>query len=336
MLNRIVTIILSLLMICGLAYAANLLSGWNKVVEYPIWAAGLGIIAGNIPYLSRVIRRAANPELFIKFGLVLLGASVSFSVITAVGWRGLIQVLIGMPLVFFFTWYIARLFKIDDKLRALLSTAVSICGVSAAVAAAGSITAKKEQLTYVITLVILFALPLMVLTPYFSELLHLSPAVAGAWMGNNIDTTAAVTGAAQIYGDEALKIASIVKMGQNVFIGVVAFFLALYFALRVEKKQDSKPRVREIWDKFPKFVIGFVIMSILATLGVFSGGDVKIIKKIQTAFFTVAFVCIGLSFNFKEMRTLGGKPLAVFALATVFNSLTALGLAWVLFSGYED
>ncbi len=147
MLNRVVTIILSLLMICGLAYAANLLSVWNKVVEYPIWAAGLGIIAGNIPYLSRVIRRAANPELFIKFGLVLLGASVSFSVITAVGWRGLIQVLIGMPLVFFFTWYIARLFKIDDKLRALLSTAVSICGVSAAVAAAGSITAKKEQLT---------------------------------------------------------------------------------------------------------------------------------------------------------------------------------------------
>lgn len=174
---RVSHFILRFLFIVAVAYLTTMLAKWNSVIEYPIWAVGLGIIIGNLPYIGNYIRKSANPELFIKFGLVLLGASVSFSVIASVGWRGLIQVLIGMPLVFFFTWYLARLFGIEDKLRALLATAVSICGVSAAVAAAGAITAKKEQLTYVVTLVILFALPLMLLMPYLATLFNSSTAL---------------------------------------------------------------------------------------------------------------------------------------------------------------
>lgn len=328
--RRSLWVLPSLVVIVAIAYVANILSKWNPVIEFPIWAAGLGIVAGNVPYLSVLVRKAANTELIIKVGLVLLGASVSFSVIASVGWRGLVQVLVGMPLVFFFTWFTAHLFGMDNKLKALLATAVSICGVSAAVASAGAVAAKKEQLTYVIALVILFALPLMVIMPVVARAMHLSPEVAGAWIGNNIDTTAAVTGAAQIYGDTAVKVASIVKMGQNVFIGVVAFLLALYFTLKVERKGEGntpKPSAMEIWRRFPKFVIGFVVLSALATMGVISGADAKAIKSFQKLFFTVAFVCIGIGFSFREIRQLGGKPVAVFALATVFNTVTALGLA---------
>ncbi len=331
---KISNIVFRVAIISGIAYLTTILGKLYPVIEYPIWAVGFGIIIGNIPYVGNYIRKSANPELFIKFGLVLLGASVSFSVIASVGWRGLIQVLIGIPLVFFFTWYIAKLFKVDDKLRALLSTAVSICGVSAAVATASAVSAKKEQLTYVVTLVILFALPLMLLMPYVASLLNLSPVVAGAWIGNNIDTTAAVTGSAQIYGDESVKVASIIKMGQNVFIGVVTFLLALYYSLKVERNATSKTKMQEIWQRFPKFVLGFILFSVLATVGVFSGDSVKIIKVIQTIFFAVAFVSIGISFNFKDIVKLGGKPTLVFGLATLFNSGTALGLSLLLFSGY--
>ncbi len=253
--------IISLVVIGGLAYLSQVLTKINPAIEFPIYAVILGLVIGNIPFL-KVLGIGAKPELYIKIGLVLLGASVNFAVIMSVGARGLLQAIIGMPLVFFFTWYICKWFKIDDKVKALLSTAVSICGVSAAVAAAGSVVAKKEQLTYVIALVILFALPLMILMPVMAHWMNLSPAVAGAWMGNNIDTTAAVTGAAQIYGEQALKVASIVKMSQNLFIGLAAFLLALWFATKF--RRTTKPKAIDIWQKFPKFVIGFIFFSVIA------------------------------------------------------------------------
>ena len=327
-------VILSLLVIAGLAYCANYLAHINPVIEFPIWAAVLGIIVGNLPRISNKLKLGANPEFFIKIGLILLGSSINFAVIMSVGARGIIQVLIGMPLVFFFTWYCAKWFGLEDKLRAVMATALSICGVSAAIAATGAVLAKKEQLTYIIALVILFALPLMVIMPYTAQAIGLSPAVAGAWIGNNIDTTAAVIGAGAIHGEEALKVASVVKMTQNVFIGIVAFLLALYFCFKVERGRE-KPKVIELWYRFPKFVFGFLAISLMVTFGVFSSAEVKVLSNMRKWFFCLAFVCIGMSFNFKEMRKIGGKPLLVFAICTAFNTATALGLGWLLFNDYE-
>lgn len=323
--------VISFLVIIGLAIAANRLSKINVNLEYPIWAAVLGIIAGNIPWVSSKIKGAARTEFFIKVGLVLLGASINFSVVMSAGWRGIVQALIGVPLVFFATWYIAKLFGLDEKLRAVMASALSICGVSAAIASAGSVGAKREHLTYVITLVCLFALPMMVLIPMAANALNLPHTVAGAWAGNNIDTTAAVTGAGQLIGKDALSIASIVKMAQNTLIGVAAFLLALYFAF----KGQAKPKPVELWNKFPKFVIGFVIVSVIATLGYMTKAEISNISAITKWCLCLAFVSIGMGFSFKEMRTVGGKPLAVFAIVTLINTMTALGLAWLLFGGYK-
>ena len=142
--------------------------------------------------------------------------------------------------MFGFTWWLGGRLGLEDKLRALLASAVSICGVSAAIAAAGAVQAKREQLAYAASLVITFALPSIFLLPWLSDVFNLSDAVAGAWIGGNIDTTAAVAASGAIAGENALQIATIVKTTQNALIGVVAIALTAYFALKIERKSADR------------------------------------------------------------------------------------------------
>ncbi|MGO1634140.1 putative sulfate exporter family transporter [Corynebacterium variabile] len=230
---------------------------------------------------------------------------------------------------------------IDDHLRALLSSAVSICGVSAAIAAAGAVKAKKEHLAYTATLVIAFELPSISILPWLADLLGLSPAVAGAWIGGNIDTTAAVSAAGAPAGEDSLQIASIVIVTQNALIGVVAVALTAWFALRVER-DESAPRIRAIdfWHRFPKFVLGFIAASVAVTVAAeflsepdLDGVD-SAVKGFRDYFLTLAFVSVGLEFEAKALREAGMKPVAVFAAATLFNIVLGLALATLLFSNF--
>ncbi|HTX90209.1 MAG TPA: putative sulfate exporter family transporter [Anaerolineales bacterium] len=340
----LLTVLLSLLAwwITRKVYALTLPLGIpGKVLEYPIWAALLGIL-GNLllrPFKGHeFIRPGIRMEFFLKTGLVLLGTSINLKLLATAAGGAVLQAPIMIASVFFFTYWLAGVFGIDDKLRAVMSTALSVCGVSAAIAAAGSVKAKKEQVTYVVTLVILVALPLMVLAPLAARAMHLTDAVAGAWFGGNIDTTAAVVGAGTIFSDAAQKMASIVKNTQNALIGVVAFLLALYFA--VKKEGSERPSARMIWDRFPKFVLGFIVASILYTLGqvyggplaLIDGGKGTVLEALKNWAFTLAFVSMGLEFAFAELKSMGWKPVAVFLIATLFNTLLALGVSWVIFT----
>lgn len=316
-------------------YAAKLPLGIpGKVLEYPLWAVLLGLLGNGILRLVRgreFIQPGVRTELFLKTGLVLLGAGLNLSLMVRVGGGAVLQALILIASVFLFCWWLSGKFGLDDKLRAVMSTAISVCGVSAAIAAAGAVMAKKEQVTYVTTLVILIALPMMVLAPLMADALGLSQAVAGAWFGGNIDTTAAVVGAGTIYGKEAQDVATIVKNTQNLMIGVVAFVLALYFATR-QVGEAKRPSPRIIWDRFPKFVLGFILASVLYTLAVIDGGKGTTIDAIKNWMFTLAFVAMGLDFSLAELRRIGWRPVVVFLIVTVFNTLLALGLAWVIFT----
>jgi uncharacterized membrane protein YadS len=234
--------------------------------------------------------------------------------------------------VFFFTWWLGGRLKLSPTLRAVMSSAVSICGVAAAIAAAGSVQARKSEVTYIATLVILTALPLMVLMPVLASAFGLSGAVAGAWFGGNIDTTAAVVGAGTIHSPQAQEVAAVVKLSQNVLIGVVAFGLALYFVTVVRRgENEPRPGPRVIWERFPKFVIGFVIVSILASTSIFSRELAREIDTVSKWLFTLAFVAIGIDFSFSELRQAGWRPVAVYMAATVFNTILALGVAYVIF-----
>ncbi len=320
------------------------LAGVAKAIEFPVYAIALGLL-GNLILTKLAAREAISggfrTEFFIKTGLVLLGASINLKLLVTAAGPAVLQALLLISIVFGFSWWLGGRLGLDDKLRALLASAVAICGVSAAIAAAGAVQAKREQLAYAASLVIAFALPSIFLLPWLAKLFGLPDAVAGAWIGGNIDTTAAVAAAGAIAGEDALQIATIVKTTQNALIGIVAIALTAYFALKVERRTDAaaRPTIGEFWRRFPKFVLGFIAASIIGTLYLqYAGSDGKatigVVNDLRTWFLIFAFVAIGLEFSLKGIREAGWRPIGVFASATVVNIIVALGLALVLFGNF--
>lgn len=320
------------------------LESLGGAIEYPVCAIAIGLIL-NFVLSAAGVRQAWSSgfrtEFFIKTGLVLLGATVVLSAVIRAAGPAILQALLLITGVFFFTWWLGGKFGLDDRLRALLSSAVSICGVSAAIAAAGAVKAKKEDLAYTASLVIIFALPSIFLLPWLAALIGLTPEVTGAWIGGNIDTTAAVSAAGAVAGEEALQIASIVKMTQNALIGFVAVALTAWFAIKVEKTPgSSRLTAKQFWDRFPKFVLGFLAASIIATIAAEFISEARmdsfdsVVKGFRDYFLILAFVSIGLEFKVGSLKQAGAKPIAVFAAATVFNILLALGLASFLFRDF--
>lgn len=314
-----------------------------KSIEFPIYAILLGFGTNAILTLLGIRERmtaAFRTEFYIKTGLVLLGASINFGVIAAAFGPAILQAVLLIATVFMFTWWFAGLMGLDDQLRALLASALSICGVSAAVAAAGAVQAKKEQLAYTATLVIIFAVPMIFLLPWLAGILGLSAAETGAWIGGNIDTTAAVTAAGAVAGEQPLQIATIVKVTQNALLGVVAVLLSAWFAFKTQKATDgTRPSPSIIWKSFPKFVLGFMIASIVATIFVASVGDaskpaIDTANALRSWFLSAAFVSIGLEFSVSSLKEAGWKPIVVFAVATVANLVVGLGLAVLLWGGF--
>ncbi len=343
----VVNFLVGLAIVVALAFLAHWLKDWvykiedlgglgvpGKVLEYPIWAALVGLLAN---YGLKTVKFYDYPrpgfrtELFLKIGLVLLGATISFKVILSAAVGAIVQALILVSAVYFFSWWLGGKFGLSNTLRAVMSTAISICGVSAAIAAAGAVLAKKEEITYVTALVIVTALPLMVIAPLLAGIMNMPETVAGAWFGGNVDTTAAVVGAGTLYGETAQQIATIVKSTQNVLIGVVAFLLALYFTTVVEGKKE-KPSAAVIWQRFPKFVLGFLVASLIFTLG-WIDKDVagKAIGAMKDWGFCLAFVCMGLELEVAGIKKMGWSPVIVYLIVTVFNTLLALAVSWLIF-----
>ncbi|MFB6394629.1 YeiH family protein [Polymorphospora lycopeni] len=324
-------------------FAGTSVEDLAAAVEYPVYAILLGLLGNVVVTVTGIRDRIAvafRTEFFIKTGLVLLGASINLSVIVSAAGPAIAQAILLISAVFLFTWWLAGRFGLDDRLRALLASAVSICGVSAAIAAAGAVRARREQLAYTASLVILFALPSIFVLPWLAGVFGLSPAVAGAWIGGNIDTTAAVTAAGALAGEETLQIASIVKVTQNALMGVVAVALTAYFAYKVDRTAGSaRPGAGELWRRFPKFVLGFIAASVIATIYLRNAGSdgravIGVVNDLRTWFLILAFVSIGLEFRVSSLREAGWRPIAVFASATVFNLVVALALASLLFRDF--
>ncbi|MBW4721269.1 YeiH family protein [Saccharothrix obliqua] len=320
------------------ATGGTALAGIGASVEFPIYAIALGLLGNAVLTATGVRERLSGgfrTEFFIKTGLVLLGASINLGVIVSAAGPAVVQSVVLISLVFGFSWWLGGRLGLDDKLRALLSAAVAICGVSAAIAAAGAVQAKREQLAYSASLVIAFALPSIFVLPVAATALGLDARVTGAWLGGNIDTTAAVTAAGALAGEESLQIATIVKVTQNALLGVVAVALTAYFALKVERRPVGVSAGRQLWQRFPKFVLGFLVTSIAATAylaWVPSGkAAIGVVNDLRTWFLILAFVSIGLEFRVGALKQAGWRPVGVFAASTGVNVVAALGLAVLLF-----
>jgi uncharacterized integral membrane protein (TIGR00698 family) len=307
-------------------------------LEAVIFSLAFGLLIGNLFKLPEWFRSVLSAELFVKIGLVILGTAVIFSDILEAGGYGLLQSLVVVLSVWYFAYWLCRKMKIDEELTMMISSAVSICGVSAAIATAGAIKGDTKKLSYVISLVLITAIPMMIFMPYLAKYFGLSQEVTGAWIGGSIDTTGAVVAAGSLVGDTALKISSIVKFSQNLLLGVAAFAISIYWTYTNHANAalpDGKPTLGIIWDRFPKFVLGFVAASLIFSFFLSPAivADVKdSLKNIQTLWFVLAFTSIGLETNFLDLfKNNNRKPLYAFLIAQFFNIIITLAIAMILF-----
>ncbi|QDV54543.1 YeiH family protein [Rosistilla oblonga] len=332
-----------------LATLAYVLAGQSVLkaynLEYALWALLVGLIISNTIGTPAFLRPAIMTEFFIKTGLVLLGAEVLMSRLLALGLPGVFVAWVVTPIVLVSTYIFGqKVLKIPSRsLNMVISADMSVCGVSAAIATAASCKAKKEELSLAIGMSLSFTVIMMVVLPAIIKATEMSPTLGGAWLGGTIDSTGAVAAAGAVLGDEALEVAATVKMIQNILIGVTAFCVAIYWVTYVER-DPSAPRVgaSEIWYRFPKFVLGFVAMSILFSVlySTMTAGPELInamikgsTKTLRGWLFCLAFVSIGLETNFKQLlpQLKGGKPLILYVCGQTLNLCLTLLMAYLMF-----
>jgi uncharacterized membrane protein YadS len=306
-------------------------------LEYVIFALAIGLVVSNVIGVPGWLREAVRTEYYIKTGLVILGAGILFFEIVQAGALGIIQAVLVVAVVWYVCWWIAKALRVDEEFAVMLSTAVSICGVSAAIAACGAIQGDKKKLSYVTSLVLIVAVPMMVLEPIIAKALQFPDVVAGAWLGGTLDTSGSVVAAGALISEPAMKAGVIVKFSQNVLIGVAAFMLAIWWAFKKGAEKGQMPSAGVIWERFPKFVLGFLVASLvfsflldLATVSATKGT----LTGLRTMWLALAFVSIGLETRFTELVSMeGGRPAVAFLGAQAVNVVWTLLLAYLLFGG---
>ena len=308
-----------------------------------------GLIIRNFFHIPEWLKPAIQGEFFIKIGVVCLGATVLFRDVMKSGAAGLIQAVIVVGIVWFFAYLLARKFKVERATAMTLASGCSICGVSACITAAGVAGTDKKQLSYIISLVLIIVVPMIYLMPWLAKMIVplftedpiVQQEIMGAWIGGTIDTTSGVVASSEMAGDLANTTAVIVKATQNVLIGVVAFFIALYLSARGEGKTGA-PSLGIVWEKFPKFILGFVVasavFSLLQAYGVFPDSaesklaETTLAKTFSTFFFSLAFVCIGMDTRLKDIISKENRnALYAFLGAQTFNICVTCLVAWLMF-----
>ena len=335
-------------LIAALAYVMEGQAVMKKYgIGYAAWAILFGLIIANTVGTPEWAKGSAQTEYFIKTGLVLLGAEILFGKILAIGTPGIFVAWVVTPIVLICTfWFGQKVIKMPSKtLNITISADMSVCGVSAAIATAAACRAKKEELTLAVGLSLVFTAIMMIVMPIFIKAVGMPIILGGAWMGGTIDATGAVAAAGAFLGEKALYVAATVKMIQNVLIGVIAFCVAVYWCAKVECAEGQKVSWTEIWWRFPKFVLGFIVASIIFSLIYQSMGpdagytlvDHGVLRGFSRIlrgwFFCLAFTSIGLSTNFRELahHFKGGKPLILYVCGQSFNLILTLLMAYVMF-----
>ncbi|MCC9016272.1 MULTISPECIES: YeiH family protein [Flavobacterium] len=329
--------IVYLLTIFALVISGNTtIKGLN--LEAVIFSLIIGLCLGNFFILPRWFRSSLSTEVFVKIGLVLLGTTVIFSDILKAGSLGLIQALVVVLSVWYFAFWLCKKLKVDDELTMMISSAVSICGVSAAIATSGAIKGDSKKLSYVISIVLVTAIPMMIFMPIIAKHFNFPEEVTGAWLGGSIDTSGAVVASGSLVGETALKISTIVKFSQNVLLGLAAFAISVYWTYTQNQSEEAvaaKPTLAVIWERFPKFVIGFIAASLFFSF--FLTAEVRdevkdSLKNLQGIWFALAFTSIGLETKFKDLLgNTSRKPLYAFLIAQLFNIVVTLIIAFLLF-----
>ena len=344
----------SFVVVCALSLLAQLIAKIPCVKYYGFEAVFFSVIFGlivrNCIRIPEWLKPAIQGEFFIKIGVVCLGATILFRDFVTSGVAGILQACIVVSGVWMFAFWLSRRAAVEERAAMTLASGVTICGVSACIATGGVTKVQERYLSYIISVVLIIAVPMIYLmpllakwiVPLLTEDVAVQSEIMGAWIGGTIDTTSGVAAASEMVGDEANKTAMIVKATQNVLIGVVAFCIATYLASKGGNGRLHRPSVRLVWEKFPKFVVGFIVASLVFSLlqsnHIFPDWEAKklaetsMAKTFSTFFFSLAFVCIGMDTRLKDIVSRENRNiLYAFLGAQCFNIVVTLLVAWLMF-----
>ena len=335
--RRFITLLpgMALLAIVGLAGKAleKAITTYTKAhhlvvpnIEYVLWAIVIGLVISNTVGVPNWFKPGvATYEFWLKTGIVLLGARFLLGDVLKLGSVSLVLVMIELGLSIGFMTFLGRVFKLSPKLTSLLAVGSSICGVSAIIATKGAIDADDEDASFAIAAILaLGALALFTFAP-IGHWLGMSDHMYGLWAGTGVDNTAEAVAAGAMYSDAAAKIAVLAKTTRNAMIGFVVLGYALYWAAR-DGRETVGNKAAFLWQKFPKFVLGFLLISLLASLNVFSKDQIGSLANLSRWAFLLTFAGVGLRINFKEMKKQGLRPFIVGALGEVVIAAITLGL----------
>jgi uncharacterized integral membrane protein (TIGR00698 family) len=314
-----------------LAVGGKLLSNWLQTVIAVAWLRSLassviiaiagGMLIGNLVPLPRFFGPGIGAyEFFLKVGIVLMGARFLLTDIARLGGIGMAMVIVEILFSIAFVGLFARLFGLPEKLGSLLSVGVGICGVSAIIGASGSIDAKKEETGYAIAVILVFGAAALVVYPLIGRLLSMSDKAFGVWAGLAVDNTAEAVATGAIYSKAAVAYTTLTKLCRNALMGFVILGFAAYYSRRGMAKEVTRKGLF-LWQKFPKFVLGFLGLSILFSvlLAVFPAREAQVFLSSKTGAlrnlsewaFQLTFIGVGLRTSFKEMVRTGVKPLVI-------------------------
>lgn len=319
-------------------------------LEAPLLALLLGMIIGNFVKLPKWFDTSLRTEFYVKTGIVLLGATLPFTLILQSGPMAFFQAtVIAVSTFLTIYWAGTRIFGLDKRFATTLAAGGSICGVSASIAIGGSVKAEKQHVSVAISMVIVWAIIMVIALPIFIKATGIPAGPAGAWIGTSEFADAAGMAAAAQINEQAIKTFTLMKVvGRDMFIGIWCFIMAFISVTKWEKREDgSKPNAKEIWVRFPKFVLGFFAASIITTLLISSvdAATVKVVnsdiiapvKELRTWAFIFTFLSIGLTTRFKELTSVGWKPFAAFTTGVLVNvplgyifSVLILGNYWTM------
>jgi uncharacterized integral membrane protein (TIGR00698 family) len=337
--KRIAQILPGLLLLAAVGYAGKFLersfTGYGKAhhltlpnIEYVLWAIVLGLIISNTTGVPASFKPGvATYEFWLKAGIVLLGSRFLLGDVLKLGGVSLVLVAIEIALSLAFMTALGRAFGLKPKLTTLLAVGSSICGVSAIIATKGAIDADDEDSSFAIAAILALGAIALFIFPLVGHWLGMSDQAYGLWAGLGIDNTAEVTAAGALYSDAAAKVAVLAKTARNAMIGFVVLGYALHWASK-EGTQGVGNKAAFLWAKFPKFVLGFLIISVVATAHVFSKDQLTSLANLSRWAFLLTFAGVGLRTNIAEMRKQGLRPFVVGALGEVTIAVLTLGLVF--------
>jgi len=297
-------------------------------IEYVLWAIVIGLVIANTVGVPRIFQPGvATYEFWLKTGIVLLGSRFLLGDVLHLGGISLLLVAVALTLSLSFMHLLGRTFKLKPKLTSLLAIGSAICGVSAIIAAKPSIDADDEDASYAIAAILALGAISLFTFPLIGHSLHLSDKAYGLWAGLAVDNTAEATAAGALYSDAAAKVAVLAKTTRNALIGFVVLAYALYWSSRGQAKVIGN-KAAFLWRKFPKFVLGFLFISLFATLGFFTKPQLTSLANLSRWAFLLTFAGVGLRTNLRELGKQGWRPFAVGAIGEVFIALVTLGLVY--------